>query len=37
VSRYERHWLKRLFDKNGTRDALEQALVDSLAEDGIRF
>jgi hypothetical protein len=37
VTPNESHWLKRLFDKNGTRDALEQALVDSLAEDGIRF
>jgi hypothetical protein len=33
----ESDWLKRLFDKDGARDDYEQALVDSLAEDGIRF
>jgi hypothetical protein len=33
----ESEWLKRLFDKDGIRDEYEQALVDSLAEDGIRF
>jgi len=37
VSPGESDWLKRLFDKNATRDEFEQALVDSLAEDGIRF
>ena len=33
----ESGWLKRLFDKDGARDEYEQALVDSLAEDGFRF
>lgn len=33
----ESDWLKRLFDKDGARDEYEQALVDSLAEDGFRF
>jgi len=32
----ESDWLKRLFEKDGVRDELEQALVDALAEDGIR-
>lgn len=32
----ESDWLKRLFDKDGARDEYEQALVDSLAEDGFR-
>jgi hypothetical protein len=35
VSGGESDWLKRLFDKDGARDELEQALVDFLAEDGI--
>jgi hypothetical protein len=29
-------WLKRLFERDGARDELEQALVDFLAEDGFR-
>ena len=36
VTRDEGHWLKRLFEKDGVRDEFEQALVDALAEDGIR-
>ena len=32
----ESDWLKRLFEKDGARDELEQALVDFLAEDGKR-
>ena len=32
----EADWLKRLFEKDGARDEFEQALVDFLAEDGIR-
>jgi hypothetical protein len=30
----ESAWLKRLFERDGVRDELEQALVDFLAEDG---
>jgi hypothetical protein len=37
VTAGEHDWLKRLFDKDGARDEFEQALVDSLAQDGIRF
>jgi hypothetical protein len=36
VTAGETDWLKRLFEQDGTRDELEQALVDFLAEDGIR-
>lgn len=36
VTAGEADWLKRLFEKDGARDELEQALVDFLAEDGIR-
>jgi hypothetical protein len=36
VTSGEGDWLKRLFEKDGARDELEQALVDFLAEDGIR-
>lgn len=36
VTGRESDWLKRLFDKDGTRDDLEQALLDFLAEDGVR-
>jgi hypothetical protein len=36
VTSGEADWLKRVFDRNGARDELEQALVDFLAEDGIR-
>jgi hypothetical protein len=36
VSTAESDWLKRLFEQDGARDELEQALVDALAEDGIR-
>ena len=36
VTNEEGDWLKRLFEKDGPRDELEQALVDALAEDGIR-
>jgi hypothetical protein len=36
VTQGEADWLKRLFEKDGARDELEQALVDFLAEDGIR-
>ena len=36
VTSGETDWLKRLFEKDGARDELEQALVDFLAEDGIR-
>jgi hypothetical protein len=36
VTSGEADWLKRLFEKDGARDELEQALVDFLAEDGIR-
>jgi len=32
----ESDWLKRLFEKDGARDELEQALVHALAEDSIR-
>jgi hypothetical protein len=32
----EGDWLKRLFEADGARDELEQALVDALANDGIR-
>ena len=32
----EGDWLKRLFDADGARDDLERALLDFLAEDGIR-
>lgn len=32
----EADWLKRLFDSDGARDELEQALLDFLAEDGAR-
>jgi hypothetical protein len=32
----ESHWLKRLFEKDGAKDELEQALVAALAEDNIR-
>jgi hypothetical protein len=32
----ESGWLKRLFENDGARDELEQALVDALAEDGVR-
>lgn len=35
VTSSEADWLKRLFEKDGARDELEQALVDFLAEDGI--
>lgn len=37
VTTGESDWLKHLFDKNAERDEFEQALVDSLAEDGFRF
>lgn len=37
VTSGESDWLKRLFEKDGVRDEYEQALVDSLAEDGFRF
>jgi hypothetical protein len=36
VTPAESDWLKRLFEQDGARDELEQALVDALAEDGIR-
>jgi hypothetical protein len=36
VTADEGHWLNRLFEKDGARDELEQALVDALAEDNIR-
>ena len=36
VTADEGAWLKRLFEKDGARDEYEQALVDALAEDGIR-
>lgn len=36
VTSGESDWLERLFEKDGTRDELEQALVDFLAEDGLR-
>jgi hypothetical protein len=36
ISDGEAEWLNRLFAKDGARDELEQALVDFLAEDGIR-
>lgn len=36
VTGAEAGWLKRLFDGDGAQDALEQALLDFLAEDGIR-
>ena len=36
VTSGEADWLRRLFEKDGARDELEQALVDFLAEDGIR-
>lgn len=36
VTAVEAHWLERLFDGDGARDPLEQALLDFLAEDGIR-
>jgi hypothetical protein len=36
VTGQESDWLRRLFDKDGTRDELEQALLDFLAEDGVR-
>jgi hypothetical protein len=36
VTSGEADWLKRLFEKDGARDELEQALIDFLAEDGIR-
>jgi hypothetical protein len=36
VTGEESDWLKRLFESDGARDELEQALVDALAEDGIR-
>jgi hypothetical protein len=36
VTSGESDWLKRLFEKDGARDELEQALVAALAEDGIR-
>ena len=32
----EANWLQRLFDADGARDELEQALLDFLAEDGAR-
>jgi hypothetical protein len=37
VTPAESDWLKRLFDKDGARDEYEQALADSLAEDGFRL
>jgi hypothetical protein len=36
VTAGESDWLKRLFEKDGARDELEQALVDTLAEDRFR-
>ena len=36
VTTGERDWLSRLLDRNSARDELEQALIDALAEDGIR-
>jgi hypothetical protein len=36
VTPEESEWLKRLFDADGARDPLEQALLDFLAEDGAR-
>lgn len=36
VNSGEADWLERLFDGDGARDPLEQALLDFLAEDGIR-
>jgi hypothetical protein len=36
VTSEESEWLKRLFEGDGARDPLEQALLDFLAEDGIR-
>jgi hypothetical protein len=32
----EANWLKRFFEADGARDPMEQALLDFLAEDGIR-
>jgi hypothetical protein len=36
VTSEELEWLKRLFEGDGARDPLEQALLDFLAEDGVR-
>lgn len=36
VNAGEAEWLKRLFDGDGARDPLEQALLEFLAEDGVR-
>ena len=36
VTASEAAWLKQLLDGDGARDPLEQALLDFLAEDGIR-
>jgi hypothetical protein len=36
VTAGESDWLKRLFEKDGARDELEQALVATLAEDRVR-
>ncbi len=36
VTSDEAHWLRRLFERDGARDELEQALLDFLAEDGAR-
>ena len=36
VTAGESDWLKQLFDRNSAHDELEQALIDALAEDGIR-
>lgn len=36
VTKQEGAWLQQLFDKNREKDELEQALLDFLAEDGIR-
>lgn len=36
VTGVEADWLQRLFEADGARDALEQALLDFLAEDGAR-
>ena len=37
VTPQEAEWLKALLDADGARDELEQALLDFLAEDGVRL
>jgi hypothetical protein len=36
VTNAESDWLKRLFERDGARNPMEQALLDFLAEDGAR-